>query len=114
MTVESRPDALVPAVHIPASPVGKIHFWLTFIGFHTTFLVQHVLGNEGMPRRYADYLPSDGFQTLNVVSSVGAAILGVSVLPFVWNVFRSWRYGDWRHPRRSTASGLGPKPTAES
>ena len=41
--------------------LGKVHFWLTFIGFHTTFLVQHWLGNEGMPRRYADYLPSDGF-----------------------------------------------------
>ena len=35
--------------------LGKIHFWLLFIGFHTTFLVQHWLGVEGMPRRYADY-----------------------------------------------------------
>ena len=41
--------------------LGKMHFWLLFIGFHTTFLVQHWLGVEGMPRRYADYLPSDGF-----------------------------------------------------
>jgi len=46
-----------------------------------------------MPRRYADYLPTDGFTPLNVVSTVGAFILGVSVLPFVWNVFKSWRYG---------------------
>ena len=37
--------------------LGKLHFWLLFIGFHTTFLVQHWLGVEGMPRRYADYLP---------------------------------------------------------
>ena len=37
--------------------LGKIHFWLLFVGFHTTFLVQHWLGVEGMPRRYADYLP---------------------------------------------------------
>jgi cytochrome c oxidase subunit 1 len=73
--------------------LGKLHFWLTFIGFHTTFLIQHVLGNEGMPRRYADYLPSDGFQALNVVSTIGAFILGISALPFVWNIFRSWRYG---------------------
>ena len=43
--------------------LGKLHFWLTFIGFHTTFLVQHWLGDEGMPRRYADYLPTDGFTT---------------------------------------------------
>ena len=74
--------------------LGKLHFWLTLIGFHTTFLVQHWLGNEGMPRRYADYLPSDGFQTLNIVSTAGAAILGVSVLPFTWNIFKSWRYGE--------------------
>ena len=38
--------------------LGKVHFWLTIIGFHTTFLVQHWLGDEGMPRRYADYLPA--------------------------------------------------------
>ncbi len=56
--------------------LGKFHFWATFIGFHTTFLVQHWLGNEGMPRRYADYLPSDGFTTLNTISSIGAFILG--------------------------------------
>ncbi len=42
--------------------LGKLHFWLTFIGFHTTFLVQHWVGDEGMPRRYADYLPTDGFE----------------------------------------------------
>ena len=74
--------------------LGKLHFWLTFIGFHTTFLVQHWLGDEGMPRRYADYLPTDGFTTLNVVSTIGAFILGVSTLPFTWNVFKSWRYGE--------------------
>ncbi|HET8994888.1 MAG TPA: cytochrome c oxidase subunit I [Rhodococcus sp. (in: high G+C Gram-positive bacteria)] len=73
--------------------LGKWHFWLTFIGFHTTFLVQHWLGNEGMPRRYADYLPSDGFTTLNTVSTIGAFVLGASTLPFVWNVFKSYRYG---------------------
>ncbi|MCH5642986.1 MULTISPECIES: cytochrome c oxidase subunit I [unclassified Gordonia (in: high G+C Gram-positive bacteria)] len=74
--------------------LGKWHFWLTFIGFHTTFLVQHWLGNEGMPRRYADYLPSDGFTTLNMISTLGAFILGLSTLPFLWNVFRSYRYGE--------------------
>jgi cytochrome c oxidase subunit 1 len=74
--------------------LGKIHFWLTFIGFHTTFLVQHWLGSMGMPRRYADYLDSDGFTLLNQVSTIGALLLGVSVLPFVWNVFKSWRYGE--------------------
>ena len=75
-------------------PLAKLHFWLTFVGFHVTFLVQHWLGNEGMPRRYADYLESDGFTTLNVVSTIGAFILGLSMLPFLWNVVRSYRFGD--------------------
>jgi len=74
--------------------LGKFHFWATFIGFHTTFLVQHWLGNMGMPRRYADYLPTDGFTTLNTISTIGAFILGASILPFVWNVFKSYRYGE--------------------
>jgi cytochrome c oxidase subunit I len=74
--------------------LGKLHFWGTFIGFHLTFLVQHWLGAEGMPRRYGDYLPSDGFTTLNTVSTVGAFLLGISTLPFLWNVYRSYKYGE--------------------
>jgi cytochrome c oxidase subunit 1 len=70
-----------------------VHFWLTTIGFHGTFLVQHWLGNEGMPRRYYDYLPSDNFTTLNLISTVGAFILGASTLPFLYNVWKSYRTG---------------------
>jgi cytochrome c oxidase subunit 1 len=69
--------------------LGKVHFWLLFVGFHTTFLVQHWLGAEGMPRRYADYSPSDGFTTLNEISSIGAFLLGASTLPFLYNVWKS-------------------------
>ncbi|MFF5992380.1 aa3-type cytochrome oxidase subunit I [Prauserella flavalba] len=75
-------------------PLGKLHFWTTFIGFHATFLVQHWLGAEGMPRRYADYLVTDGFTTLNTISTIGAYLLGASTLPFIWNVFKSYRYGE--------------------
>ncbi|HRA43782.1 MAG TPA: cytochrome c oxidase subunit I [Phycicoccus sp.] len=71
--------------------LGKIHFWMLFIGFHMTFLIQHVLGMQGMPRRYADYLPEDGFQWMNDVSSVGAFLLGASTLVFLWNVWVTWR-----------------------
>ncbi|TCO20497.1 cytochrome c oxidase subunit 1 [Kribbella steppae] len=74
--------------------LGKLHFWLLFIGFHTTFLVQHWLGVEGMARRYAAYGPHEGFTTLNQVSSIGAFILGISLLPFLYNVYKSRR-----HPR---------------
>ena len=74
--------------------LGKLHFWPTFIGFHMTFLVQHWLGAEGMPRRYADYLPSDGFTTLNTFSTIGSFVLGISTLPFLWNVYQSYKYGE--------------------
>ncbi|MDT0261575.1 cytochrome c oxidase subunit I [Jatrophihabitans sp. DSM 44399] len=74
--------------------LGKLHFWLTFFGFHMTFLVQHWLGDEGMPRRYADYLPTDGFTTLNTISTIGSFILGASMLPFLYNVYKSYRYGE--------------------
>jgi len=69
--------------------LGKIHFWLLFVGFHLTFLVQHWLGVEGMPRRYADYRAVDGFTTLNQVSTIGAFLLGASTLPFLYNVYIS-------------------------
>ncbi|WP_449343614.1 aa3-type cytochrome oxidase subunit I [Streptosporangium jomthongense] len=69
--------------------LGKVHFWTLFIGFHTTFLVQHWLGAAGFPRRYADYSPADGFTNLNMVSSVGAFLLGASTLPFLYNVWRT-------------------------
>ena len=67
--------------------LGHIHFWMLFIGFHATFLVQHWLGVDGMPRRYADYLPQDGFTWMNQVSTVGAMVLGLSMVPFFWNVW---------------------------
>lgn len=67
--------------------LGKIHFWVLFIGFHMTFLVQHWLGVLAMPRRYYTYLPSDGVTWMNQVSTVGAMILGASMIPFLLNVY---------------------------
>jgi cytochrome c oxidase subunit 1 len=46
-----------------------------------------------MPRRYADYLPSDGFTTLNTISTIFSFVLGASILPFLYNVVKSWKYG---------------------
>ncbi|MEI7647633.1 MAG: cytochrome c oxidase subunit I [Actinomycetes bacterium] len=71
--------------------LGKIHFWLLFIGFHTTFLIQHWLGVKGMPRRYADFLPQDGYTGMNQISSLGSFLLGISTLFFLWNVIKTWR-----------------------
>ncbi|URM89043.1 cytochrome c oxidase subunit I [Streptomyces sp. MRC013] len=73
--------------------LGKIHFWTLFVGFHLTFLVQHWLGAQGMPRRYADYLAADGFTGLNMLSSIGAFLLGLSTLPFLYNVWKTAKIG---------------------
>ncbi|TFV68453.1 cytochrome c oxidase subunit I [Blastococcus sp. CT_GayMR20] len=73
--------------------IGKLQFWMTFIGFHGTFLIQHWLGNEGMPRRYVDYLPTDTFTTLNTISTIFSFVLGASIIPFLYNVVHSWKYG---------------------
>src|SRR5256886_2606224 len=74
--------------------LGKVHFWLTLIGSHPPSLVQHGLGDMGMPRRYADYQAADGFTPLNTVSTVGAFILGASNLPFLDNVTKTYRVGE--------------------
>ena len=72
--------------------LGMIHFWLMFIGFHTTFLIQHWLGVIGMPRRYATYLPDDGFTWMNQLSSVGSLIMAISLLPWLLNIYLTARY----------------------
>jgi len=75
--------------------LGAWHFWTLFIGFHMTFLVQHWLGVEGMPRRIANYpfLPPD-MTTLNQISSIGSWILGASTFFFIYNVYKTSRYGE--------------------
>jgi cytochrome c oxidase subunit 1 len=70
--------------------LGKLHFWMLFVGFHTTFLVHHWLGADGMQRRIADYAPQ--FHTLNLVSSLGSFLLGLSTLVFIYNVYRTTRH----------------------
>ncbi|MBL8928989.1 MAG: cytochrome c oxidase subunit I [Kineosporiaceae bacterium] len=69
--------------------LGRWHFWTTFLGFQVTFLVQHWLGVEGMPRRYADYLPTEGLQTYNVISTIGSLVLAVSMMIFLTNLLRT-------------------------
>ena len=72
--------------------LGQLHFWLFFIGFHATFLIQHWLGVVGMPRRYATYLPEDGFTWMNQLSTVGAFIMAISLVPWIINVYITWRF----------------------
>ena len=84
--------------------LGKLHFWLLFVGFHTTFLVQHWLGVEGMPRRSPTTCPTTASPSLNQVSTVGAFLLGASTLPFLYNVWISRRAPAGR---ASTTPGAG-------
>jgi cytochrome c oxidase subunit 1 len=74
--------------------LGHIHFWVLFIGFHMTFLVQHWLGVMGMPRRYATYMVEDGFTWMNQLSTIGSIILALSMIPFFLNVYLTHRKGE--------------------
>lgn len=74
--------------------LGKISFWMLFIGFNTTFLVQHWIGVIAMPRRYYTYLPEDGVTWMNQLSTIGAMILAASILPFLLNVWITARRGE--------------------
>jgi cytochrome c oxidase subunit 1 len=75
--------------------LGYWHFWTLFIGFHMTFLVQHWLGVMGMPRRIANYpdLPHLA-TTLNQISTIGSLILGASTFFFLYNVYKTARFGE--------------------
>ena len=73
--------------------LGKLSFWLTFAGFNVTFLVQHSLGLEGMPRRIYEYADTGNLHVLNLISTIGAFILATGVLVTVFNVLRSLKRG---------------------
>jgi heme/copper-type cytochrome/quinol oxidase subunit 1 len=73
--------------------LGKLHFWLAFIGFNVAFMPQHLLGFIGMARRIYTYPDLPYFHLLNLVSTIGAAILGLAVIVFIWNLIVSARGG---------------------
>lgn len=73
--------------------LGKWHFWVTLIGFNLTFMVQHALGIWGMPRRVFTYPNLPHWAAMNMISTVGAGILGISVFLFLWNIIVSVRHG---------------------
>ena len=73
--------------------LGKLNFWLFFVGFNVTFFPMHFLGLEGMPRRVYTYLASRGWENLNLLATIGAFVIGASVLVFLVNVVASLRRG---------------------
>jgi cytochrome c oxidase subunit I len=73
--------------------LGKLHFWLVFIGFNLTFFPQHMLGLMGMPRRNFTYTEHGLTQAYNLLSTIGSAVMTLGMLIFVWNVVKTARAG---------------------
>jgi len=74
--------------------LGKWHFWLTVVGFNMTFFIQHFLGVMGMPRRTYTYHDMPYWGSMNLISTIGAFIIALSVLVFIWNIIVSLRKGE--------------------
>jgi cytochrome c oxidase subunit I len=73
-------------------PLGRLNFWLTFIGFNLTFFPMHLLGLWGMPRRVVTYPALPGWSEMNVIATVGAGLMGLSAVVLVANVWISLRH----------------------
>jgi cytochrome c oxidase subunit 1 len=82
--------------------LGRLQFVLWLVGFTLTFLPQYELGLEGMPRRIADYAAATGWSNLNLLSTIGSAIMGIGILPFLLAVA-----GALRRPRDQPADPWG-------
>jgi cytochrome c oxidase subunit 1 len=106
--------------------LGKWNFWLFFIGFNVTFWPMHNLGLHGMPRRVYTYPADMGWNTLNLLASIGALLIAVSVLLFIVNVVRCWRHGaiasanpwgastlEWAVPSPPPAYGFAHTPVVQ-
>ena len=73
--------------------LGRVNFWLLFVGFNLTFFPMHQLGLRGMPRRVYTYPAEMGWGRLNLIATLGAFVLGVGVAVFLWNAAVSLRAG---------------------
>jgi cytochrome c oxidase subunit 1 len=96
--------------------LGRWNFWTFFIGFNATFFPMHFLGLAGMPRRVYTYMPGLGWDTLNLIATAGAVLIGVSVLMLITNLVRSRKHGEVAGPNPWDAPSLewatpSPPPT---
>jgi len=93
---------------------GHVSFWLMFIGFNLTFFPMHKLGLIGMTRRIYTYHPETGWGSLNLVSTIGAAVLSAGVLTYVVNALVSAKRGPlsgrdpWHGPTLEWATASPP------
>ena len=74
--------------------LGKAHFWVISVGFLMTFMPMYALGLMGMPRRQSTYMPNLGWNTLELISGIGAYIIGVAIVIFIVNIVRSLLVGE--------------------
>ncbi|OYD87742.1 cytochrome c oxidase subunit I [Nostoc sp. 'Peltigera membranacea cyanobiont' 213] len=84
--------------------LGKLHFWLAFIGTNLNFFPMHPLGLQGMLRRVSSYAPE--YEFWNIIASIGGFLLGVSTLPFILNMIGSWIHGEQASKNPWRAIGL--------
>ena len=73
--------------------LGRLHFWLLFVGFHLTFDFMHIPGILGMPRRIYTYEPGRGWDTWNFIVTIGVVFQGLGILVFLTNLLWSYRRG---------------------
>ena len=93
--------------------MGKVSFWLSFIGFNMTFFVQHALGLSGMPRRVYTYQPDLGWSTYNLISTIGAFILATGIIFTIINVAINYKRGALAGPdpwKANTLEWFVPSP----
>ncbi len=75
--------------HKLSESIGKVHFWIMFVGFNLTFGPMHIAGLQGMPRRTATYAEGMGWDLMNLLSTIGSFVIAVSFLVWIFNVVRS-------------------------
>jgi cytochrome c oxidase subunit I len=97
--------------------LGKVSFAFFFIGFHMTFLIQHSMGLDGMPRRIYEYSEQSGWQTYNLISTIGAFLIALGVLLTIINLVRSVKKGTIAGPdpwKANTLEWFTPSPPPEN
>jgi cytochrome c oxidase subunit I len=97
--------------------LGKVSAILLFVGFQTTFLIQHSAGLDGMPRRVYEYSEESGWWTYNLISTIGAFIIALSVLLTIINLVRSVKRGVKAGPdpwKANTLEWFTPSPPPEN
>ena len=78
---------------MPSEPLGRLSFWVMFVGFNLTFLIQHSAGLSGMPRRIYWYPRDAGWEVFNLISTIGSFMLGIGVMITLINLSLSYKKG---------------------